>query len=70
MSREHMGEDVRPKRAGPVLYLAAGSMLVCLVYLVSMSIWALSLNISGSREKDVMASYAVVESDPKASTMR
>ena len=46
----------RQRRAEPVIYVLAAAMMMCLVYLVSLSLWALTANISAAGDSRMLVS--------------
>ncbi|MEI2385586.1 hypothetical protein [Breoghania sp. JC706] len=46
----------RKRRAEPVICVLAACMVMCLVYLVSLSLWALSANITAAGDRQMLVS--------------
>lgn len=58
MTHEMPAQEKRQDRRGsPVIYVLAAGMLSCLLYLVTMSLWALTTDITSAGDRELMVSF-------------
>lgn len=50
-------KDRSKRRSRPAIYVLAAGMFMCLLYLVSMSVWALTANITSAGDRNVFVSF-------------